>query len=224
MVTDGNKCEDCEDGCVKPRPPGCPHTCPRPCHPGNCPPCGQMIRQRCHCKMSLLYVECRKITSADEETKVKLGSCNNQCPKELACGHRCKQVCHPGECELGCQQKVKLRCSCRRIKKEVMCLQSHQTVVQCDDVCRDQQRKVIQLKEEEQRACQEEEQRKLQEELEAFEKRQQRGGGRRSKRRARREEGAEQSSGAWWWSFTLILIPVGGVLMAAAAYYLIPST
>ncbi|MEQ2161607.1 hypothetical protein GOODEAATRI_011138, partial [Goodea atripinnis] len=54
------QCEVCEDGCRKPRPPGCPHQCPRPCHPGDCPPCSQMIRQRCHCRISTLYVECRR--------------------------------------------------------------------------------------------------------------------------------------------------------------------
>ncbi|CAN9509419.1 unnamed protein product [Ophioblennius macclurei] len=225
LVTDGNECEACEDGCAKPRPPGCPHTCPRPCHPGDCPACSQMIRQRCHCKMSLLYVQCREMTSADEETKVKLGSCNNQCPKELGCGHRCKQVCHPGECELRCQQKVKLRCPCRRIKMEVLCSQSPQTGVQCDKVCKDQQKKVSQLKEEEQRASLEEEQRKLQEELEAFEKRQQRGGGRRGKRRGRREDEAEPSGGARWWRrAAFVLVPVGGVLLAIAAYYLLVAT
>lgn len=52
------QCEVCEEGCSKPRPPGCPHTCSRPCHLGDCPTCRQMIRQRCHCKISLLYVEC----------------------------------------------------------------------------------------------------------------------------------------------------------------------
>ncbi|XP_045920034.1 low affinity immunoglobulin gamma Fc region receptor III-like [Micropterus dolomieu] len=36
---------------------------------------------------------------------------------DLSCGHRCKQVCHPGVCEEKCQQKVKLRCPCKRIKK-----------------------------------------------------------------------------------------------------------
>lgn len=57
------QCEMCEEGCSKPRPPGCPHTCPRPCHPGNCPPCSQRIRQRCHCKISAIYVECTSVRS-----------------------------------------------------------------------------------------------------------------------------------------------------------------
>uniref|UniRef100_A0A1A8L692 Nuclear transcription factor, X-box binding-like 1 n=1 Tax=Nothobranchius pienaari TaxID=704102 RepID=A0A1A8L692_9TELE len=216
LVTNGNECEVCEEGCSRPRPPDCPHPCLRPCHPGDCPTCTQMIRQRCHCRISTLYVECTKLTSADEQTKVLLGSCNNQCPRQLSCGHRCKQACHPGVCEEKCQQKVKVRCSCRRIKKEVLCSQSAQCDVQCDDICRDQQRKVSQLKEAEQRAVEEEEQRKLQEELEAFEKRQQRGG-RRNKRRRRDEVDDERGGMGRCASF--ILVAVGGVLLSAAAYY-----
>ncbi|XP_054863590.1 NF-X1-type zinc finger protein NFXL1-like isoform X3 [Amphiprion ocellaris] len=233
LVTDGNKCEVCEEGCSKPRPPGCPHPCPRSCHRDDCPPCSQMIRQRCHCKISILYVECMILTAADDQTKVKLSSCNNQCPKELSCGHRCKQVCHPGECEDRCQQKVKLRCPCRRIKKELQCCVSAQCVVQCDDTCRDQQRRVSHMKEAEQRAAQEEEQKKLQriqtdcrfslqEELEAFEKRQQRGG-RRGKKRGRRgdADGEQGRRGGWGWSLAFIIIPLGGALLSAAAFYLL---
>nr|XP_043877062.1 NF-X1-type zinc finger protein NFXL1 isoform X1 [Solea senegalensis]XP_043877063.1 NF-X1-type zinc finger protein NFXL1 isoform X1 [Solea senegalensis]XP_043877064.1 NF-X1-type zinc finger protein NFXL1 isoform X1 [Solea senegalensis]XP_043877065.1 NF-X1-type zinc finger protein NFXL1 isoform X1 [Solea senegalensis] len=225
LVTGGNKCEVCDEGCRKPRPPGCPHTCARPCHPGDCPSCSQMIRQRCHCKITMLYVECTKLTSADEKTKMQLSSCNNQCPKELSCGHRCKQMCHPGVCEEKCQQRVKLRCPCKRIKKEFPCSVSTQTDVQCDDVCRDQQRKISQLKEAEQRAAQEEEQKKLQEELEAFEKRQQRGG-RRNKKRGRREEADdEQERARRWWRkcAALVLVPLGGALLSAAAYYLLTT-
>ncbi|XP_071370685.1 NF-X1-type zinc finger protein NFXL1, partial [Centroberyx affinis] len=223
-VTDGNKsqCEVCEEGCVKPRPPGCPHPCPLPCHRGDCPPCGQMIRQRCHCKISMLYVECRKLTSADEQTKTELSSCNNQCPKELSCGHRCKEVCHPGVCEEKCQQRVKVRCPCKRIKKEFPCSRSReQQCVQCDNACRDQQKKASQLKEAEERAAQEEEQKKLQEELEAFEKRQR--GGRRSKKRGRREElEGERGRGGWWRRCGgFVLVPLGGALLAAATYYLL---
>lgn len=55
------QCDTCEEGCSKPRPPGCPHTCLCPCHPGNCPPCSQMIRQRCHCRITMLYLECTSV-------------------------------------------------------------------------------------------------------------------------------------------------------------------
>ncbi|XP_023272195.1 NF-X1-type zinc finger protein NFXL1 [Seriola lalandi dorsalis] len=142
----------------------------------------------------------------------------------LNCGHRCKQVCHPGVCEEKCQQKVKLRCPCKRIKKEFPCSLSDQCV-QCDEACKDQQKKVSQLKEEEQRAAQEEEKKKLQEELEAFEKRQQRGG-RRSKKRGRREEVDDERgrAGRWWKRCAaFVLVPLGGALLSAAAYYLLTT-
>lgn len=97
--------------------------------------------------------------------------------------------------------------------------------IPCDDACKDQQRKVSQLKEAEQKAAQEEEQKKMQEELEAFEKRQQRGG-RRGKKRGRREEVEEQRGGRGRWGrcLTLVLAPLGGALLSAAAYYLLTVT
>ncbi|KAM9700183.1 LOW QUALITY PROTEIN: NF-X1-type zinc finger protein NFXL1-like [Menidia menidia] len=180
------QCRPCEEGCSKPRPPGCPHPCPLPCHPGGCPPCTQLLRQRCHCRIGLLFLECTKLTEADDQTKLLLGSCNNQCPKELGCGHRCKQSCHAGACQQSCVQRVRLRCPCRRIRKEFLCWQAVQSEVLCDEVCRSQQQRASQLQEAEQKAAEEEEQRKMQEELECFQKR--RGGVRRAKRRGRREE------------------------------------
>ncbi|XP_056156091.1 NF-X1-type zinc finger protein NFXL1 isoform X1 [Lampris incognitus] len=224
-VTAGNKadagveCESCEEGCTKPRLPGCPHPCPLPCHRGDCPSCQQMIRQRCHCKISLLYVECMKLSSADEQTKVKLSSCSNQCPKELSCGHRCKELCHPGRCEERCQQRVKVRCPCKRIRKEFVCSRARQDqcLVECDETCRDQQKRADQVKEAEERAAQEEEQRKLQAELEAFEKRQR---GRRGKKRGRREE-VEEEGGRWERYRTWLLVSLCGALLASTAYYLL---
>lgn len=97
--------------------------------------------------------------------------------------------------------------------------------VQCDDTCRDQQRKVSQLKEAEQRAAQEEEQKKLQEELEAFEKRQQRGG-RRSKKRGRREEVDDEGAraGTWRRCVAFTLVPLVGALLSVAAFYLLTTS
>ncbi|XP_033984204.1 LOW QUALITY PROTEIN: NF-X1-type zinc finger protein NFXL1 [Trematomus bernacchii] len=220
LVTPGNKCEECAEPCLLPRPLGCSHRCSLRCHPSLCPPCGFMTKQRCYCRIIVLFIDCTKWTSADAKTKMELGSCNNQCPKELACGHRCKQMCHPGVCEEKCQQKVKVRCPCKRIKKEFLC--SDQCAVQCDDACKDQKKKVSQVKEAELKAAQEEEQKKLQEELEAFEKRQQRGG-RRSKKRGRRGEVDEEEGGRGRWGkvFLFIFVPVAGALMSAGAYYLL---
>ncbi|XP_053989635.1 NF-X1-type zinc finger protein NFXL1-like, partial [Hylaeus volcanicus] len=56
------------------------------------------------------------------------------------CGHRCVQDCHPGQCknENECNKKVKLFCSCKRIKKDFVCstVQKQQIRIQCDDVCK----------------------------------------------------------------------------------------
>ncbi|KAG9347036.1 hypothetical protein JZ751_005963 [Albula glossodonta] len=54
----GKECQQCEEGCARPRPPGCPHPCTRPCHSDDCPPCTQMIRLKCHCKITSLFIEC----------------------------------------------------------------------------------------------------------------------------------------------------------------------
>uniref|UniRef100_A0A2K6NYH5 Nuclear transcription factor, X-box binding like 1 n=1 Tax=Rhinopithecus roxellana TaxID=61622 RepID=A0A2K6NYH5_RHIRO len=79
----GPECLRCEEGCSKSRPLGCLHPCILPCHPGECPPCVQMLRIKCHCKITSLYVECRKITTADVNEKNLLSCCKNQCPKEV---------------------------------------------------------------------------------------------------------------------------------------------
>lgn len=201
-----------------PRPPGCPHPCSLPCHPGACPPCHQMVRQRCHCKITLLYLDCLTFTSADRGTRAELGSCKNQCPKQLGCGHRCKDVCHAGDCEQTCSHRVKLRCPCKRIKKEVPCCKAgdEQSGVVCDDACRDVMRKANELKEADERAAQEEEQRKQQVELEAFEQRQR---GRRKKGRRRGE--VEEEKEGWRRGSSLVSGAVCVLILAVAAYYLI---
>uniref|UniRef100_A0A3B3I263 NF-X1-type domain-containing protein n=1 Tax=Oryzias latipes TaxID=8090 RepID=A0A3B3I263_ORYLA len=202
------QCEGCEEGCSRPRPPGCPHSCPRPCHPGDCPPCNQMIRQRCHLRTD---THC----SVMSERRVTIKFYDRL--QELGCGHRCKQVCHPGVCEETCHQKVKLRCSCRRIRKEVPCSLSSQSSPQCDDVCREQRQRLSQVK----THLHAEHGSPPQEELEAFEKRQQRGG-RRNKRRRREEVDDEQERAARWRRRVLVvLVPLGGVLLSAAFYYLL---
>nr|XP_046185217.1 NF-X1-type zinc finger protein NFXL1-like [Oncorhynchus gorbuscha] len=190
----GPECVVCEEGCVNPRSPGCPHPCLLACHPGSCPPCQQMTRQRCHCKISLLYIDCLTFRSAEDETKADLGSCKNQCPKQLSCGHHCKDLCHPGHCEDKCSHRVKLKCPCKRIKRELLCYKARQdqTRVDCNEACTALRRKANEVKEAEENAALEEERKKQQAELEAFENRQK---GRRKKRGKRGEGGG--GGGGW---------------------------
>ncbi|KAK2513677.1 Nfxl1 [Columba guinea] len=214
----GAECSQCEEECTKPRPSGCPHRCVLPCHPGNCPSCLQMLKIKCHCKLSMLYIECLKLTSADLKEKELLISCKNQCPKELPCGHRCKEICHSGSCPLNCSQKVKLRCHCKRLKKEVQCskIEDGQVSLECDALCKEMKRKASEIKEAEAKAAIEEEKRRQQAELEAFENRLK---GRRKNKRRKDEVEVERSS--WQKYKNLIMLPVFGVAVVMVAWLMV---
>ncbi|KAM9142393.1 NF-X1-type zinc finger protein NFXL1 isoform 1-T1 [Pangshura tecta] len=209
------ECSQCEEACTKPRPPGCPHSCVLPCHPGQCPPCVQMLKIKCHCKLTNLYIECIKITCADLKEKDLLGSCKNQCPKELSCGHRCKEICHSGDCPQNCNQKVKLRCPCKRMKKELQCskVQGGQVSLECDTLCKEMKRKASEIKEAEAKAAIEEEKRRHQAELEAFENRLK---GRRKNKRRKDEVEVEQS--VWQKYKNFIMLPVCGIAVMMLAW------
>ncbi|XP_074397635.1 NF-X1-type zinc finger protein NFXL1 isoform X1 [Zonotrichia albicollis] len=214
----GPECSQCEEECTKPRPAGCPHRCVLPCHPGDCPSCLQMLKIKCHCKLSVLYIECLKLTCADVKEKELLISCRNQCPKELPCGHRCKEICHSGSCPLNCSQKVKLRCLCKRLKKEVQCskIQEGQVSLECDALCKEMKRKAYEIKEAETKAALEEEKRRQQAELEAFENRLK---GRRKNKRRKDEVEVEQSS--WQKYKNFIMLPVFGVAVVMVAWLMV---
>lgn len=66
---------------MKPRPEGCQHGCLKPCHPGPCPPCKQMIRIKCHCGLNQPYVACKDWIIP--ENREQLQSCGNQCPNNV---------------------------------------------------------------------------------------------------------------------------------------------
>lgn len=209
----GTNCEECESGCTKPRPEGCTHTCLKPCHPGACPSCSQMLRVQCHCSLNQLYVRCSEWTVPDEDKKIALRSCGNQCPKNYQCGHRCRVPCHSGDCpdpEL-CKKKVKLTCPCRRLKKDFPCdvVRSGEAKVECDDVCKKKMEEEKKLKEQEELKKQLDEERKNQEELEKFQKKFQ---GRKKHRERRQHEVKERASilARYW----LYVVGLSGVLLA----------
>ncbi|XP_023697570.2 NF-X1-type zinc finger protein NFXL1 isoform X1 [Paramormyrops kingsleyae] len=214
----GRECLRCEEPCSRPRPPGCPHPCALPCHPGPCPACTKMVRLKCHCKIMSLFVECLELVSADEDTKKSLGCCKNQCPKELRCGHRCQDVCHAGRCRETCSQKVKVKCPCKRIRKEFPCPKvcDGQAAVGCDELCKTLQKKASELKEAKEKAAIEEERKQQQAELEAFEKRLK---GRR--KRNRRNTDVETEEAVWHKYKKYMMVPVCGVLLALAAFYIL---
>ena len=68
---------------------------------------------------------------------------------QLPCGHQCTAICHPGPCPSPekCSERVKVRCACRRKKREFVCndVRSGYAKVDCDDTChvhKDKLRKV----------------------------------------------------------------------------------
>ncbi|XP_066250881.1 NF-X1-type zinc finger protein NFXL1 [Euwallacea similis] len=168
----GENCEKCENPCTKSRPEDCTHECPKPCHPGSCPPCKQMLRIKCHCALTQPYVPCGDWL--DEAKREELQSCGNQCPKNYICGHRCKSNCHSGDCpnpEL-CKKKMKVTCKCRRLKKEFQCetIRKGLAIVKCDEVCLQKQAEDKKKRDVEDEIRKKEEDLKNQKELEMYQK------------------------------------------------------
>lgn len=130
-----SSCRQCNQECLVSRPAKCTHKCPkRACHPGSCPPCEVLERLPCHCGITEIYLRCREISVATEENL----SCKQQCPKNLECGHRCRNTCHSGLCgNQICTKKTKIHCPCGNIKKEAPCnaVRSGEVKILCDVTC-----------------------------------------------------------------------------------------
>ncbi|MCD7452470.1 hypothetical protein HAX54_017009 [Datura stramonium] len=65
------------------RKPTCPHPCPLPCHPGECPPCKALIKRSCHCGSMCTHL-CPETCHP--------GECPSpdQCSKKLSVGSKVK--------------------------------------------------------------------------------------------------------------------------------------
>lgn len=69
----------------------CDHKCEEVCHPGQCKPCGSILK--CYCGRNELRVDCKSLA------KPNIRSCKTICEKELSCGkHVCIRECHAGDC------------------------------------------------------------------------------------------------------------------------------
>ncbi|XP_070554401.1 NF-X1-type zinc finger protein NFXL1-like [Ptychodera flava] len=215
----GIECQECEAPCEKERPEGCNHKCFDACHPGPCKECTQMLRKRCHCNTTLLYVECSKWTSGNQGDREKLLSCQHQCPKLLPCDHACTKPCHPGSCVTSemCTKKVTVRCSCRRKKKDFPCnvVRSCNGQVKCDDICEIELEKKRKALIEAEKLKQEEILKRQQKEVEEFERRF-RG---KKKSRKRRVEKEEQT---WWQQYRkFFTVAIIAVFLAVFVAYLL---
>ncbi|KAF6153638.1 hypothetical protein GIB67_027505 [Kingdonia uniflora] len=117
-------CEECDLPCQKERKLACPHPCPLPCHPGDCPPCSVLIKRSCHCGSMVHVFECTYYNSLLEKEQLRIRSCGGPCHRKLCyCSHLCPEMCHPGKCPYPgkCSKKVNVRCGCQNLKKEWVC-------------------------------------------------------------------------------------------------------
>ncbi|KAF9596944.1 hypothetical protein IFM89_014523 [Coptis chinensis] len=117
-------CEVCDLPCQKERKLSCPHPCPLPCHPGDCPQCQVLIKRSCHCGSMVHVFECTYYNSLPEKEQQSIRSCRGPCHRKLPnCSHLCPETCHPGPCPSPdkCCKKINVRCACQNLKKEWVC-------------------------------------------------------------------------------------------------------
>ncbi|XP_071786319.1 NF-X1-type zinc finger protein NFXL1-like [Asterias amurensis] len=215
----GKECEPCDKECSKPRPKGCVHSCIRPCHTGSCPACKKSIRQRCHCKIMMLHIDCRQWTSANDDEKADLVSCKGPCTKQLPCSHLCNKSCHPGDCSKSedCIHKVSIRCSCRRRKKDFPCkdVREGNAKVKCDTSCKQAMEKQEQRKEEEKLKKEEEDKAQQQRDQDEYERLMNAKG---KKRRGRRKTDEVVELRFWQEKKFQIILLSAAIVLAALSY------
>lgn len=89
MEQDEN-CEECTSPCIKERPFGCTHSCPRPCHDLSkpCKKCIVQIKTKCFCGLTDVYYRCCDVNKRDidDATREALRD------KFLCCGARCIKI------------------------------------------------------------------------------------------------------------------------------------
>ncbi|XP_061400668.1 NF-X1-type zinc finger protein NFXL1 [Musca vetustissima] len=173
-------CAPCEQGCLIPRPEGCTHACPRPCHLPPCQPCSVAIKTKCHCGLMPIVYKCSDYYSTGgtdndvAERQENLKSCGNRCLKNYPCGHRCTAKCHSGPCPYpeACRKKIRIFCQCKRLKLEITCdkHRSGLTKLDCDENCVETQRSIELARQREQELFKKQEEERNRLEVEQFEK------------------------------------------------------
>ncbi|KAL6533124.1 NF-X1-type zinc finger protein nfxl2 [Orobanche minor] len=100
----------------------CGHICLLLCHPGPCPACPKLVRNKCFCGKLEDVRRCG----------FKNFSCNGVCGKVLECRvHRCGEICHDGSCP-PCREKGTYSCLCGKLKMSREC---YERDFKCDNDC-----------------------------------------------------------------------------------------
>lgn len=120
----------CQGTCGKLLPCGM-HQCQEKCHSEPCPPCCELVTQKCCCGSTSRNVECYKSTMAHEKFV-----CNKPCGHKKTCGrHRCSERCcplylsieslsgdwNPHFCSIVCGKKLR----CKQHSCETFCHSGH---------------------------------------------------------------------------------------------------
>lgn len=118
----------CEKTCGKILP--CGHTCDFTCHNSECPPCKINANKTCHCG--------NKIFENWTCLEPRL-SCQKKCNKKKLCGHNCKEICHPGDCDPCPEDSMnQKKCQCGKSKIRVYCkdIVANSGKILCGRICK----------------------------------------------------------------------------------------
>lgn len=125
----------CGDSC--PQTHACDiHPCSSSCHPHPTPspPCPRSPELVTHCPCGKKYLD--ELPGGKERVRCtdKVKTCGNVCGRGRACGHRCSDRCHEGECE-PCAEEVVIPCRCGESKvrpfRSPFCLLKGRRLILC---------------------------------------------------------------------------------------------
>lgn len=138
--------------CRRPRPHGCRHACPWPCHFEPCPPCFDEVQVQCYCEQTMLTYSCCEVLSWPDVDRTEVENpflrCIMPCHKSYGtCSHMCVAKCHFGPCPPCGRKDVTAKCRCGKVKRQLPCSEVWQNGIQlfleCTDDCLTNQAAVI---------------------------------------------------------------------------------
>ena len=111
------------------------HTCEQPCHAQDeavvhCPRSPDAVT---HCPCGKTGVN-ELLNAPRESCNDRIPNCHKVCGKALPCNHRCREICHTGECP-PCLETVTLSCRCGRTQASSLCHEELQEAPRCNRVC-----------------------------------------------------------------------------------------